>query len=454
LSALKQQLLVKIYSMFQDGSLKTQLLRGSVGSIAVKTISAFLGMLLAVVFARALGPAGYGVYSFAFALVSLMAIPSQLGLPQLVIRETAKAQAHEHWGLLRGLWRWSTLAVWCFSIIVAVLAFIFIRAFGGQIDDVQHKTILVGLLLVPLVALGNLRGSALKGLRYVIIGQLPESIIRPSILLLMVCGIWLFGSHVSSVQAMGMHIIAAAVAFSAGAIMLWYARPPALTTRPKPEYQSRLWLLSALPLAMISGLHVINNQTDIIMLGVLRTPEETGIYKVVVSAGALVIFGLQSINMVVAPYFARLYSQGDLERLQKIVALSSRAILFLALPPVIIFVLFGKYLLSFLFGETYEAGEAALIILGLGQFVNASFGSVGVLLNMTGHERDSLKAVIIAAVANVLLNLTLIPLFGIVGAAIATAITLFIWNLIMWRLVYKRIGLNTLAFHFMKNRLK
>jgi len=120
-------------------SLRGRLIRGGLGSLALKLGSTALGFLLAILLARTLGPEGYGVYAFVFAIVSLLAIPTQLGLPQLVVRETAKAQAAEQWGLMRGLWRWSTLAVWLFSSGVLVLAFAGLWLFGERLDDLPAR---------------------------------------------------------------------------------------------------------------------------------------------------------------------------------------------------------------------------------------------------------------------------------------------------------------------------
>ncbi len=108
--------------MGSSTSLRGRLVRGGLGSLALKLASTALGFILVILLARSLGPEGYGVYAFVFAIVSLLAIPTQLGLPQLVVRETAKAQAAERWGLMRGLWRWSTLVVWLFSFVVLAVS--------------------------------------------------------------------------------------------------------------------------------------------------------------------------------------------------------------------------------------------------------------------------------------------------------------------------------------------
>jgi len=121
-------------------------------------------------------------------------------------------------------------------------------------------------------------------------------------------------------------------------------------------------------------------------------------------------------------------------------------------PVTLVFVLFGERFLALAFGPGYAGGHTTLAILALGQLVNAGMGSVGVLLNMTGHERDTLRGVAIAAVANVVLGLVLIPLFGLEGAATATAVTLIIWNLLLRQAVWRRIQIETLAFSLRSQR--
>ena len=58
-------------------------------------------------------------------------------------------------------------------------------------------------------------------------------------------------------------------------------------------------------------------------------------------------------------------------------------------------------------------------------------GPVGLLLNMTGHERETAKGVAISAVLNMVLNFLLIPRWGITGAAVATTVSMIAWNLLL-----------------------
>ena len=107
--------------------------------------------------------------------------------------------------------------------------------------------------------------------------------------------------------------------------------------------------------------------------------------------------------------------------------------------------LFGKEFLS-LYGIEFAAGQTALNILLIGNMINALAGSVGLILKMTGHERDVLWTGIMAAVTNMVLNAILIPQFGIEGAATATTISISIWPLAAGVMVFRRLGINPTVF--------
>ena len=103
-------------------SARHSLIKAFSGSALVKVFSLGLGFLLTLVLARVLSPAGYGVYSFILALITLLAIPAQMGVPEVVVRETAKFHASENWQTLNGLWRWSLLAVFITAIFAVTIA--------------------------------------------------------------------------------------------------------------------------------------------------------------------------------------------------------------------------------------------------------------------------------------------------------------------------------------------
>jgi len=180
------------------------------------------------------------------------------------------------------------------------------------------------------------------------------------------------------------------------------------------------------------------------MVGAMLGPEAAGIFDVAIKGAALVSFALMAVNMPLAPAVAELYAKGEKKLLQRLVTKSARVALLGSLPVAFGMILFGREVLS-IFGRDFIEGSTVLAILSAGQLINVAMGSVALLLNMTGYEEDTAKGIGIAALVNVVLNAFLIPLWGINGAATASAISMAAWNILLAWWVYKKIGIYSTA---------
>jgi O-antigen/teichoic acid export membrane protein len=422
-------------------------IRAGLGSFGIKLANTALGFAVATALARGLGTAGYGVYSYVFSLVSLLAIPAQLGLPSLVVRETAKAYVHQQWALMKGLWRTSSIAAALMSVVVAALAAAFAVLFGDSFDHVHIATFCWGVALVPLIALGNLRGAALRGLRNVIAGQLPESVLRPALFAAFVIGAVLL-SHgaLAPDTAMAAHVLAATISFAVGALLLFRAQPAALRTTSAQTFgQARHWVASALPLGLIAAMQLINNQVDILMLGFYVDAGQIGLFRIADQLATLVTFFGTAMNVVLAPQVSHLYHSQDKQRLQQMLIGSSKLVLAASAGVMAVLVLLGPQLIAVVFGDAFAPSYLPMIILSLGHLIVASFGPIVIVANMTGHERSTALIMGAGTLVNVCLNLALIPRFGIHGAAVATVASVALWRMVLHRKVRGWVGVRTSA---------
>ena len=420
--------------------------REALWSLGLRLAFAGLSFLAVMLLVRLLGAAGYGVYAYVVALITVFSIPSQFGLPPLVVRETATGMTRMDAALVKGIWVWAGRFIGLTSLGLALLAGLAIWLWHEHFSAAYLNTFAWALLLVPLMALGNLRGAALRGLHRVVQGQLPENLVQPGVLVLVLGGILLVGLSLSPAQAMALRVAAAAAAFGLGVWLLLRAMPTEVR-RASPRFEGCLWLQSILPLAFIGGMHLINKNASIVILGFFTPPEQIGIYRVAVQVSILAAFGLQTMNMVVAPRFASLYVRGEMGRLQKLVTTNARAILAFNLLVAACSAMLGRWFLGLFFGLEFTAAYAPLMILLVGQFVNSATGSVSSLLTMTGHERETARGMAVAAALNVLLNVLLVPLWDVTGAAAATAGGLVASNVLLWWAVRKRLGINSLSFN-------
>jgi O-antigen/teichoic acid export membrane protein len=150
--------------------------------------------------------------------------------------------------------------------------------------------------------------------------------------------------------------------------------------------------------------------------------------------------------MTIAPTISQMFADREKERLQRMISKSILAVLAFALPVALGLILGGKWIIPFIFGQEYSPAYLPLIVLCLGQLVNAGMGSVGIILNMAGLERYTATGVAIAAVVNVVLNFALIPYFEATGAAVATSTSLIIWNILLCFLLYRKTGIVSTIF--------
>lgn len=432
----------KILKHFKGDGLKAQLLKATSGTAGLKGINILLTLVTGILLARTLGPENYGIYGFVVSLVTLLGLPTKAGLPTLLVRETAKNQMNQNWRLIRGLFKLSNIFVFSYSLVIAAVAGIFVWWQWGGEDVIKANTFLWALLLLPLVAYEGVRTGTLRGLRWVVSSQLPEQLIRPLVMILLIGSCLLMGKELTSITAIQFNTFAALAAFIVGAYFLNKALPKDVK-KATSEYDFKPWAASLVPLSLFAGLKMLDSQVSIILLGFLGTVEEVGLFRVAATGAALVAFGLTAVNMALAPQVARLYNAGEMQKLQRTITLSTRAIAMVSFPVAIIFIVWGEELITLVFGIEYAGAATALAILCLGQLINASAGSVAVVLNMTGNDKKTLYGVLVALVSNVSLAFFLIPMLGIVGAAIGYAFSLSLWNVTLMYMAKKHTGLNT-----------
>jgi O-antigen/teichoic acid export membrane protein len=139
----------------------------------------------------------------------------------------------------------------------------------------------------------------------------------------------------------------------------------------------------------------------------------------------------------------RLYRLKDISGMQKLVSDSSFFMFMATLVLGAGLMIFAAPLIDVTFGSSYTIASTALQILVVGQVLNVFFGSVGTILNMTGMEKEAVTSIAIAIIVNISLDLVLIPLFGMVGAASASALSIFVWNMISRHYVKTRVGIES-----------
>lgn len=402
-----------------------QMLRSGIGSMGVKIAYISVQFAVGVMLARTLGPEALGAYAFIIALVQLLVIAAQFGFPAYLVRAVAVARAKEDYAELGSLILGAQQIVLGFALLLVTGAGLWIWAAGSAFDGIPSSALLVGLLLVPLQALCPTRGAAIRGFGHVVYGQLPDEIVRPVVFLTVLTALYVFNIVLTPERALLAHASALFVALAfAGVILDRIGRASGSCASGKMRRTE--WLRESFPFLLLGGTQVLNYQTDVLMLGLLATQEAIGHYRVAlqISEGLGVI--LIALSATMAPQLARLHTQQDWSKLQRLLIYGHRAGTIALLPLGMGVAFFAAPLVVLVFGSDYLPAAPVLAILALGKVAYASVAFSGLALSMMGRAGTAALATSATMVMNIALNLLLIPHYGVEGAAIATAISQFV----------------------------
>lgn len=213
--------------------------------------------------------------------------------------------------------------------------------------------------------------------------------------------------------------------------------------------QDNSWkfLKEAFPMMISSTTLVLLGWLDTFVLGIYESSKTVGIYDLSLRIAILTSFVLQAINSILAPKLANSYLNKDMDTFNKLISASTKLNFFLTLIIVLAIILLNDLIFGF-FGEEFKSGKNLLIILCLGQLVNSISGPVAVILQMTGYQKNYQNIVLFALLLNIVLNFTLTPIYGAVGAAIATVISMSSWNLLGALTIKKKLKINSFYIPF------
>ena len=426
--------------------LRGRLVRSMAGTFGLRVANIGLSFVTSIVLARLVGAANYGTYVYAMTWVALLSVTSAVGLDKLMVRNMAAYQAKADWSRMRGLLRWASWIVLAVSFSLTLLVFLVVRHFYFGLDaGITRSILLIALLMLPIWTFTRLWQSAVRGLGWIVLGQLTDFLVRPLLFVCLLIVIYLSRRSALTVPiVMILQVVSSGVGVLLAAWFLRRALPEELTISAF-EYDSSIWIASTLPLLLSNVLEIANIQADILLLGSLHGAGAVGIYNVSKRLAGLVAFVLIAVNMSIGPRMASLYATGNLIGLQRLVTKSVRIIFWGSLPFAVGLLLLGHWVLL-LWGSEFVEGYTTLVILVVGQVVNAAMGPVALLLIMTRYERDAAWGVGIGLCINVGLNLLLIPQWGFVGTAVATLISTIAWNILLVVLAFRQVGIYAAVF--------
>ena len=386
-----------------------------------------------IVLGNVLSEAAYGDVNAGISLLTLCSILAMLGFGQGVPRFMSRFESERDF---RGVWVTGVVLAGAVSVALAGV----LLAGGGWLNRTLLDLSLVNqpffgasswvlpalfILTIPSLVVLNMGFGAIRGLGNTIYRTYSYDLlyngIRTSLMLIL-----LFGVGVGAVAAGYAYVVAATVAAVVAHLFLNRLLPLSGPFRT----HTRAMLRFSIPLVVASAVSTLFGTIDTLMLNTLATSAETGIYNYGYQLAAGLPVVLSVFGFLYMPLASRLDADENYDEVDRIYKVTTKWIYIAVFPVFLTFVAFSDDLVSAVFGSTDPAAAMALAILSIGFFTSAANGRCQDTLSAFGYTRAILVINTVAAAINLVLNLVLIPRYGVVGAAVASALSFVSLNVI------------------------
>lgn len=374
---------------------------------------------LNILLARLLAPDLAGTVFFCVALGIFLSLVARLGLDIACLKNISSlGEGQQRRYFHRALGLATLMNIPAFLIGLAVVYFS-----KTTQDYFEHAAVLFAVSALGLSLL-SISSETLKAKNKTSEGLFWQTAFQPALTLLLVA---LTGNDLTNV------VICFAASYTLAIIgSIWRAHASIPASSIESALGWRDMFILCIPLMLIAVMNSIIELSDTLLLGVLRSASEVSIYYIAAKIAALSTTLLFIINGTIAPDISRRWAQHDRAGAFAIVRKYSRFMLALALMILLAIGVLREYILA-VFGPEYrEQGVYPLLVLAIGYFFVLAAGPLGIFMTMTGNHRRYLHNNIAACVINVVLNLILIPLYGVNGACFATAVALALKNTLLY----------------------
>jgi O-antigen/teichoic acid export membrane protein len=414
----------------------SSLRRAVAGAAAVSlgggVVGAAANLVLAVIVGRALGAAGAGPFFQMMAFVAIASNVLELGADTGLVRYVSAALALDRGDRVKGLVRAAVLPVVAVAALVvaagALAAPWLADLVGGDRSWVVLLLTFSGLGALLSVVLGAVRATSSA-----VPFTLLQSVGLPTARLALIGVCLAAGAATWRPLALAWLAPLTAALLVAGVLLVRAERrhrgrrPAAVLTRAE---QHDFWSFSG-PRGVSAAAEILLEWADVLIVAVLCTPAEAGVYAVVTRAARSAELVQQASRVAVGPLISAALAERRLDRVRRLHTDVSVGTAVLSWPFFVIAAYFAPELLA-LFGEEFAEGATALRILCVGLALAYGAGSVQSILLMGGRSTAQLGNKVGCLVVNVGLNLALVPMYGINGAAIAWAVVLVLDAAMAW----------------------
>lgn len=400
--------------------------------------SRLLGYATQVAMARWYGPGQLGFYLLGLTLVQIANLLSQLGMDNGVVRYVAHYQAEGDARRVRGVIIQALSVTFALSVGLSVLMFLSAGLLADLFNQPFLETVIRAFSVsVPFFTVMSMALWATQGFQTVKYATYVQYVVRPLSNLTLIVVFYLF--DVLILGAVAAYILS--MAFGA-VLSLYYLRrifPGLLNRGVKPKYESRALLGASAPMIVANLNQQVNFWLALLVIGVFEPESSVAIYGAAYNTAALATLVLFAFGGIFSPMISSLYQR----RLLRDLAYLYKDVSYWTFAGALAFFLMTALLardIMAVFSPEFVLGWPVIVLVAAAQLFSASVGPTARVLAMTGRQRVVMFSTLASILTAAVLNLALVPTFGIFGAAAATAAALILVNAVTLFFVHRLLG--------------
>lgn len=403
---------------------------GSVNRLALGASVSLIGVMLGrglefakqVALARLLGIDAFGLYALGWNLLRSIGVLLPVGLQNGVMHFGAGVWRKDD-GALRHILSRTILLSFAFGWVVTLILLALAPWLAGVVFKEPSFTLALRVFALMLPFMGALRvaSNATRITQRMQFSVVAEEIAQSILNLVLFAAFYLLGWRLMGAVVSTVLSYAAAFAVAIYFVRRLFAaawRAPAQAT-----ISTQQMLSYSTPTALAEAFGVIISRADRLFLGFYWPAAEVGVYQAASQIAVIMAAILAAFNTILMPMIAEQYHRRDMRQLEELFRVNTKWGVYSIAPLVLVIVFAARDVMQVIFGPAYAGGATALQILTIGQFINIATGATGAILIMTGNQRTWLRLSLAIMIANLVLNLALVPRWATTGAAVATAAT-------------------------------
>jgi len=404
-------------------------------ALGLRVLWALISFAGAALLARWFSAGDYGRYAAVTSLITFLSVVCALGAPNALVRMLAEFGGDHPTGDKAALAHGALRATHIAALVASVGAALALAA-GAAALHFMHlapdaMVYVAGAAMLPAFTLTDVEAAAGRSYGRVFSALAPKDVIWRLLLIPLAWGVTRLMPPQTQLTAF---LLLAALSLTVLAVVqAWTVRravPPAVWEAP-PLYRFRDLVRISTSTWVTQVASAVFRSLDVVIAGLFLPPRQVGLYFAASRVAALISFVLVSTNLIVGPEVAKLHHSGAHAQLIRTLKLASMIVFLPSLLAFVACVVFPERVLG-LFGQGFGDARVELIVLAVGQLINAATGCVGIVLMMTGLERKNAEVLVTSSVITVVAMVVLTRAFGPVGIAVATSGGLALWNLRLW----------------------